>query len=179
MAGPLVRDAVATDAVAFARVRFASWQVAYRGLLPEEVLGSLDLDGWIAEAEERLASPRRPGLHQLVSVDDGGSVVAMAGCGPAWDPPDGVSGELYAIYAHPDAWGRGHGHALIEEVHRRLAGDGHDRAMLWVAAGNDRTIAWYEAHGWALDGTTKRDLVMGVTFDEARMVRDLTAPGHR
>lgn len=179
MATPEVRDAVREDAEAVARVRYESWQVAYRGLLPRDVLRSLNLDGWIAHAQELLTPPTRPDLHQLVSTDGRGRVVAMASCGDAREPPEGVTGELYAIYAHPDAWGEGHGHALIEEVHRRLAGDGHERAMLWVAAGNDRTIAWYERHGWALDGTTKRDDVMGVAFDEARMVRDLTGAGQR
>lgn len=173
MGEPSVRDAEQGDAEAYARVRHASWQVAYRDLFPADRLAAIDVDEWVAQTREGFAEPVTDGFHRLVSVDADDQVVAMAFCGRASDPFDDVTGQLYAIYAHPEKWGRGHGHALIEEVHRRLADDGHERALLWVAAGNDRTIAWYESHGWRLDGTTQSEEVHGITAEELRMVRTL------
>jgi hypothetical protein len=42
-----------------------------------------------------------------------------------------------------------------------------------VAADNDRSIGFYEHHGWARDGETQREEVAGAIFDEVRMVRQL------
>lgn len=171
--GPVIRDAVLGDAEAMAAAHLRSWQAAYRGILPAEGLDALDPTEWTARYREGLAAPPRPGLHRLVALDEDDRVAALAYCGPAEEPLDDVTGQLYMIYAHPDAWGRGHGHALIEEVHRRLAADGHAAALLWVAAANDRTIGWYTAHGWHLDGATDREDVHGIIVDVARMVRVL------
>lgn len=171
---PTVRDAGLEDAEAVARVRHASWLVAYRDLFPAEQLAAIDVDEWIRRSRQTFRGVPPAGEHRLVSIDDDGTVVAMAACGPAREPDGDLTGQLYAICAHPDAWGQGHGHALIEEVHRRLSAAGHARAMLRVAAGNDGTIAWYERHGWQLDGTVRRgEHAGGIEVEELRMVRDL------
>lgn len=173
MASVRVRQAVQEDAVGTATVNLRSWQAAYRGIVPDEALDALDLDEWIERHRGQLASPVPPGVHRLVSVDREDDVRAIANAGPAREPVGDATGELYLLYADPDVWGGGHGHALIEEVHRLLAEEGHTSAMLWVATGNTRTIAWYEGHGWSLDGATTTVEIEGVEFDESRMVRDL------
>ncbi len=173
MGGPRIRDAVVGDARASAEAHLRSWQAAYRGILPAAGLDALDLAEWTSRYRDGLARPPRPGVHRLVAVDEDEVVVAVANCGPAEEPVDDATGQLYMIYAHPDVWGGGHGHALVEEVHRRIAAAGHAAAWLWVAADNDRTIGWYEAHGWRLDGATAREDVHTISVDVARMVRTL------
>jgi GNAT superfamily N-acetyltransferase len=173
MANVRVRRAVEADAEMTATVNLRSWQAAYRGVVPDEALDSLDLEEWVERHRGQLASPVPPGVHRLVSVDDGDAVRAIANAGPAREPVGDTTGELYLMYADPDVWGEGHGHALLEEVHRLLAGEGHRHALLWVATGNTRTIEWYEAHGWSLDGATDTVEIEGVAFDESRMVRAL------
>ena len=170
---PRVRDAVLGDAAAMAAVQARSWRVAYRGIAPDDFLDDLTDDTWHAQWTERLTTPPRDDVHHLVSVDEHDEPVAIALCAPASGPAEGVTGQLYVLYTDPAAWGRGHGSALLREVHQRLAADGHDRAQLLVAAGNHRSISFYEHHGWQRDGTTQRDEVNGVTFVEARMVRNL------
>ena len=168
-----VRDAVLGDAAAVSRVQVRSWQAAYRGIAPDDFLDALSDDEWLDRWEHTLGRPPRQGVHQLVAtVDD--RVVAVAAAGPAREPEEGVTGELYLLYALPAVWGDGHGGALLREVHRRLRADGHDAALLWVAAANERSTAFYEHLGWRLDGATTREDVGGVEFDEARMVRDLS-----
>lgn len=172
MAEPVVRDPVLGDAEAVAALQVRSWQRAYRGMVPDSFLDELQDDSWLDRWREALARPPRDGVHRLVSTA-GGHAVAVALCGPASEPTDDRTGQLYVLYTHPDVWDRGHGNALLAEVHRRLADDGHVRALLWVAAENQRSIAFYEHRGWALDGSTQREEVAGATFDEARMVREL------
>lgn len=172
MPAPYVRAAVPADAAAIAALQVRSWRVAYRGLVPDDFLDRLTEDAWLARWQQMLASPRA-GIHHLVSCDGDGAVVAVAGCGEAPEPSGRATGQLFVIYADPAVWGQGHGHALLEEVRDRLAADGHAAALLWVAARNARTIRWYEAHGWSLDGVTQTEEVAGAVFDETRMVREL------
>ena len=167
-----VRDARLEDAARMSAVQASSWRAAYRGIVPDDFLDRLDDDVWTARWRRSLADGAPAGEHLLVSTADD-QVVAVAACGPARDEASPATGELYLVYTDPDHWGEGHGGALIREVERRLAADGHRAACLWVAARNERSVAVYEHLGWALDGTTRQDEVNGVAIDEARMVRDL------
>lgn len=174
MAGPTIRDATADDAAAIAALQVRSWKRAYRGIAPDDYLDELTDDTWLERWDEDLSDQPDEGFHQLVSCrQDDERPVAVAVAGPARDAEDDLTAQLYLLYADPDAWGQGHGSALLREVHHRLDEDGHARAQLWVAAENARTIAIYEHHGWRRDGTRDRGEVHGVEIDEVRMVRDL------
>jgi GNAT superfamily N-acetyltransferase len=178
--GPIVREAAAGDAASIAALHVRSWQAAYRGVVPDAFLDDLAADAWLERWTGQLAAARREGVHQLVSTDDReGPPRGVAVCGPAMAPTAELTGQLYVLYADPSSWGRGHGSALLRRVHDLLAADGHPAALLWVAAGNDRSIGFYEHHGWARDGERQREEVAGATFDEVRMVRELLTDGNR
>ncbi|WP_306232969.1 GNAT family N-acetyltransferase [Agrococcus beijingensis] len=167
-----IRDARIDDAAGIARVRVETWRAAYAGLVPQEVLDRLDVERETAHRMERWDEYHADaGSHDLVAVADG-EVVGWAFAGRARDRLEGVTGELYAIYAHAERWSRGVGNAMLTEVERRLAGDGHARAYLWVLAGNARAAAFYETHGWHLDGGEKVE----EGLHELRRVRHLDGP---
>ena len=184
MTGRGVRRATLDDAAAVATLQVRSWQVAYRGLVPDAFLDTLTEDAWLGRWSEELAVAPPAGVHRLVSTAPDDSPRAVAVCGPARDGDSApvpvpvatatATAQLYVLYADPAVWGRGHGSALLREVHVRLAADGHARALLWVAASNQRAIGFYTHHGWAADGARQREEVAGTPFDELRMVRDLT-----
>lgn len=171
---PLVRRAKANDAAAIAALQVRSWRAAYRGVVPDAFLDDLAEDAWLERWTDQLTAAVRAGVHQLVSTDvRDGPARAVAACGPAMEPTAELTAQLYVLYADPGWWGRGHGGALLRRVHELLAADGHSAALLWVAAVNDRSIGFYEHHGWTRDGQTQREEVAGATFDELRMVRNL------
>lgn len=170
-----IRAATIGDADRVAALQARAWQVAYRGLVPDDELDAIDPAEWAARWRQGFGQPPREGVHTLVSTGEDDHAVAVAGFGPAREPYDDVTGELYILYADPDVWGQGHGSALLREVHDRLAADGHARALLWMMAGNERTRAIYEHHGWVADGASKREEMSGITVEEIRLVRDLTA----
>jgi ribosomal protein S18 acetylase RimI-like enzyme len=171
---PVVRRAKTNDAAAIAALQVRSWQAAYRGIVPDAFLDDLAEDAWLERWTDQLTAAGREGVHQLVSTDAwNGPPRAVAVCGPAMEPAAEFRGQLYVLYADPPSWGRGHGGSLLRRVHELLAADGHSAALLWVAADNDRSIGFYEHHGWTKDGETQREEVAGATFDEVRMVRDL------
>lgn len=162
----LVRPATPADADAIARAHVRAWQHAYAGLFPEDELARLDAAQRAAALRRRLAAdePRRATL----AAEDGGAVVGFASVGPSRDEDGGGLGELYAIYVDPDAWGRGAGRNLMEGALDALRAAGFGEATLWVLAQNPRARAFYEATGWAVDGTTKRDVYLGTPVEEVR-----------
>lgn len=167
----LIRSATAADADGVALVHVRSWQAAYRGLMPQDVLDGLSVAERAANWQRILTETSR-GSQTLV-VERDGMIVGWASFGTARDDEAPGTGELWGIYAHPDAWSLGVGHTLIIAVEEALRAEGHEVAYLWVLDGNDRAATFYERHGWASDGATKVDERPGMTVLERRHVKRL------
>lgn len=167
----LLRGATVADAHGLAVVHVRSWQAAYRGLMPQEVLDGLS----IAEREANWARivAETPRGSQTLVVLDADRLVGWASYGDARDADAVGTGELWGIYVHPDAWSTGVGHLLLGAVEEALRADGHEIAYLWVLAGNHRAAAFYERHGWASDGGEKVDRRPGMVLRERRHVKRL------
>lgn len=166
-----VRPAVVEDADRIALVHVRSWQAAYRGLLPQDLLD--DLDGTVPRRAAWWAD--RAGDAESVTLvgEFRGSVMAFAHAGPARDAGHTDHAELYAVYALAEAWGTGVGHALHEAALARLRDAGFRDAVLWVLDGNERAIRFYERHGWRFDGSEQHEPWGEVVLHERRMVRSL------
>ena len=166
-----LRDATPDDAKAIAAVHVASWQVAYRGLMPDAVLDGLSVDDRAHKWAERLAA-RAPRTQTVLVVQDG-AVLGFASTGPSQVGEDPAAGELYAIYLDPGAWRRGLGARLHAGALENLRADGFTRAGLWVLDANERALRFYHRQGWVETGETKvdRDLVDGVALRERQLRR--------
>ena len=171
-----LRAATPDDAQAIATVHVASWRVAYRGLLPDDVLDNLSASDRARIWAERLtvAAPRTGTLL----VVDGTAVLGFASTGPARGiDDDPTAGELYAIYLDPPAWTRGHGHRLHAGVLDRLHADGFSHAVLRVLDANARALRFYQREGWTDTGATtvRRDLGGAVALRERQLRRSVPA----
>jgi GNAT superfamily N-acetyltransferase len=151
---PRFADATPADARGLA-AHVASWQRAYRGLLPEAVLAGLSVADRERAWREILRAPR-PRTSTLLAVVET-NVLGFASLGPARDleDGDGRAGELYAIYLAPPVWSRGVGTQLHDAAVARLVVHGFDRAILWLLDGNERASRFYRRHGWTRDGGQK------------------------
>lgn len=141
-----MRLATPADARGIAEVQVAGWHATYRGLMPDEKLDAFTVDVRAPAWQGHLA---RHGEVTLV-LERAGVIVAFGSFGPSRDVEG--QGEVWALYAHPDAWGTGAGRALMDEGLRLLAGRGFARTMLWVLEGNTRAIRFYEAAGFRVEG---------------------------
>lgn len=172
-----LRDAHAGDSRAIAELHVAAWQAAYRGLLADEVLDGLSaLDR--EEMWGRLVAGSSPVDSAIVAVDEQGIQGFVHVC-PSRDPDAGPTvGEVTSIYVHPAHWEHGIGRRLLEAAVGWLAAAGFDAATLWVLDGNRRAMLFYEAQGWAADGSTKDDVREEFTLHERRYAKvlDRTAP---
>lgn len=165
-----IRRATPDDAVGIAEVHVRSWQAAYRGLVADDFLAGLDAT--LGRRAERWASDVGAATLDVFVADEDGIVgFASVGAGRDEDLPD--HGELQTIYTLDRVWGRGVGHGLHEAAMDALVGRGHSEALLWVLAANERSIAFYDRHGWALDGTEKHESWGDLVLHEVRMVRRL------
>jgi len=100
-----------------------------------------------------------------------GEILGFVAVGASRDP--GTDGELFAIYVHPDHWGTGVGHALIEAGEAELRRLGHKDSILWVLDDNPRARRFYELAGWSPDGEARDIRIFGFDVSEVRYAKGL------
>lgn len=164
-----IRRATKTDARMIAEVHIHSWRWAYRGLLPDDFLDGMPatLDRR-ADAHEHRLSNETPEERTWVAEQEG-KIVGFATTGPSRDPDAPArTGEVGAIYLRREAAGKGIGHALFTHAVDDLWRRGYERATLWVLESNTRARTFYEAAGWATDGTSKVEERPGARLHEVR-----------
>jgi ribosomal protein S18 acetylase RimI-like enzyme len=170
MVNVLLRAATPDDAGDVANVHVHSWQVAYRGLIPDDVLDALRPESRAKRYTFGSSDPLHPAT--IVAVDEG-EIRGFATTGPALSADDHQRGELYSLYVDPPSWRCGVGRALIAAAREHLCSQGFTEACLWVLVGNDRAERFYHADGWVSDGTRRVVEVHGLMVDEVRYARPL------
>jgi GNAT superfamily N-acetyltransferase len=130
-----LREATRGDLAGIWRVRYA---VVENTLAPgriedDEVIGQLEASGrgWV--------------------VEEDGEIVAFA-------IGDAQGANVWALFVHPSAEGRGHGSLLHDTMVEWLWTNGLD--TLWLSTGADtKARGFYERRGWRCVGTAGRNLV--------------------
>jgi ribosomal protein S18 acetylase RimI-like enzyme len=165
-----IRGAEPEDAAAVAVVHVRSWQVAYRGLLPDDYLDHL-------RPEERAArytfGSDDPALPRTLVATEDGVMLGFATTGPSPDDDTGSCGQLFGLYVDPGTWNRGIGRSLVAAARAQLVDSGFPEAVLWVMAGNARAERFYVIDGWTEDNYRRTESVWGIDVDELRYRRRL------
>ncbi|MGH3715848.1 MAG: GNAT family N-acetyltransferase [Micromonosporaceae bacterium] len=160
-----IRRPVYSDCDGLARVHVASWQAGYRDLMAPEFLAAQDPEVRARQRRDSWHDPDYAHVRGFVAVNggavDGDDIVGFVNYGPyrsshergwaAVDPNGG--GEVYALYVHPDHWGAGVGGTLLDAAVTDLRETGETPVRIWTLVGNDRALRFYQARGFALDGT--------------------------
>jgi GNAT superfamily N-acetyltransferase len=151
-----IRQATPVDAEALGHLHLDVWDDAYTGLMPQQLLD--DRREKVAERIERWRDILTSGEGTTYVAAGPDGLIGFASAGSGRDPDLDLEVELTALYVRATSWGTGVGHALLTEA----IGDGP--SYLWVLAGNDRAIRFYERQGFALDGSASE-------HEEGRHVR--------
>jgi GNAT superfamily N-acetyltransferase len=168
----MIRPACAADADGMASVQVRSWQAAYRGQMPDDVLDGLSVERR-ARFWRSFIDAGRPGEHVFVVVE-GSDVCGFAHVGANRDPAAAPgTGEICSFYLAPEVWGTGRGRSLMKACLDVLVREGHREAVLWVLVSNTRARRFYEAAGWVGDETLKTEDMAGTTVTETRYRRSL------
>jgi ribosomal protein S18 acetylase RimI-like enzyme len=153
-----VREASPDDVPAIADIHVRSWRVAYREILPDELLDSLS----VSEREEcwrALLLDSRERWLTSVAEDSDGLVGFCSVATPSRDEDAGErTAEIGALYVDPDHWREGAGGALLSAIFAELAGQGWRDAVLWVLPENKPALAFYDRFRFAVEpGVEKRE----------------------
>ena len=165
-----IRPATAFDGPAIAAMKWRSWRVAYRGLVPDEFLDRLEINPpvayWIGVGT--LAPSRR---HRVLVAGRQGTVLGMVDLRPTRDDDldqETVS-EIVMLYLEPTLRRRALGRRLMDAAVAEAQASGISDLRLWVVEGNRSARAFYEAQGWEPDGSAKTfDLGDGLGLAEVR-----------
>jgi ribosomal protein S18 acetylase RimI-like enzyme len=136
-----IRSARAADAKGLARIFKESWELAYRGMIPEAHLDRLvrrrDAEWW----RTSLRSSER-----MLVIEVAGTLAGYATYGPA-RAKGAPQGEIYELYLSPVYQGLGFGEHLFEACRhmldlRRLKG-----LVVWALLDNEAACNFYWRRG--------------------------------
>ncbi|HEY7193802.1 MAG TPA: GNAT family N-acetyltransferase [Gemmatimonadales bacterium] len=146
----MIRRADVADAGTVARIHVESWNVAYRGIMPADVIARTDLAYRTSFWTERIADREWP----VFLIEEDGEAVAfcqMISTRDADDDPARV-GHITSLHVLPHLRGRGYGRALLDVVFAEFRSRGFSEVTLWVLEGNQKARQFYESTGFELDG---------------------------
>ncbi len=148
-----IRPATSADARAVARVHVASWAVAYRGIMPDDVIAKMDLPRRTEWWEKAIAVPEWP----VFVLERAGEIIAfchMTASRDADADPKRV-GEITSIHVLPARAGKGLGRQLLTRAFTEFRKRGYREVTLWVLTENADARRFYEKVGFWADGGTK------------------------
>lgn len=151
-----IREATASDIDGIAYVHAESWKTTYRGLLSDEFLDQITVEGrrklWI----RNFTSPN-PDEVMYVAEDEAGQIIGFAN-GGARKEPDEYDAELYALYLLKEHQGKGFGKQLIRSVALNLLEKNYNSFMTWVLAGNPAIHFYHRIGG---ESVTTKEIKIG------------------
>lgn len=198
--GLSIREALASDAAAVARLHTESWQSAYRGMLPDQYLDGTvpekhrkrwrSLLGSPAVQDEKGAQDVKGGQGEKGAQDEEGAqgeeelerpdgVVRLAesegqllGFASVWfNHKPGYDAYVDNLHVRPGLRGGGIGKRLMRDAARQTAAAGYRSLSLEVLSENHAAIRFYERLGGAFRREDREEMG-GVMVDYWLMVWD-------
>ncbi len=130
-----LRPARASDSEAVATIWYDGWRDGHLGHVPDALVAVRTEESFRTRAAERV------GDTTVATVDDAVAGFVMV-----------VGDEVEQVYVDQRHRGSGVAGALLAEATRQVAANGHHRAWLAVATGNERARRFYARQGWADEG---------------------------
>ena len=156
-----VRRATANDAQAIGAVFDAAvaagW--SYMGDLAKEPM-------FPPEEWDREVADHAPPNVLMVATEPEGHVIGFVAAHPS-------DCELFLLFVHPSASGRGVGRTLLDAAHDALRAAGCTEVFLYTHEQNERAQRVYERAGYRADGTIKESDFRGTHIREPRFVKKL------
>lgn len=167
-----IRNATPQDAKGIAVIHVKTWQCAYKDQISDVYLNSLDIEQRTEGWKKELENPYK-GSYYLVAEMDNQIVGWCTGGINRDEDASKETGEVYAIYMHPNFIGKGIGSKLMERMIALLKKDGYKNATLWVLNTNTKTKEWYKKNGWTEEGKIKTDKRPNLELHEVRYIKKL------
>jgi GNAT superfamily N-acetyltransferase len=174
MADAAVRTAKPDDVAEIARIHRETWRTAYRELLPDEVLASLDDTGaaWADVVAQGQVLVATEGAWTVGFCVAGRAPAEEAALADGAAPADADQVALVSVLVEP-RWGRrGHGGRLLATAAHALTG--LTRGIAWIPEADPASRGFYEKAGWTSDGTVRTLDAGGRPLREIRVTGGLS-----
>ena len=159
-----IRKADLADADIVGTISARSWQVAYRGIVPDEYLEKITPE---YRAERfRTVLPLLPDA-EFYLVQEGKLPIGVFNAHTCRDENTGDCGEIGIFYFLPEYWGKGYAAPAMQFALDRLKERDYQSVVLWVFEENLRARRFYEKQGFVADGMSKI-LTLGKDLVEIR-----------
>lgn len=132
----LIREMAGEDIEQVRQIYTLGWQNAFRGIVPQTYLDTMNLDDW---------APPLTGAYVLTDTK---TILGTSSIAPARDSSFGGWGEIISIYVLPHLIGQGYGHLLFTFVKDRLLAQHYNDIYLTVFEDNHLARTFYEKHGF-------------------------------
>ncbi|WP_308639374.1 GNAT family N-acetyltransferase [Paenibacillus silvisoli] len=146
-----IRLASIDDSESIARVHLESWQSTYTGIVADDYLAGLTLEGRTRNWLWNFNHPQ-PDQMTFVAESEDGRIVGFISGGKCREADWGCDAEVYAVYLLKEAQGQGYGRRLFVEITAALKAKGYSSLMLWVLRDNP-SLHFYERMGGAVLGS--------------------------
>ena len=163
----IVRWVTESDARELGLIHSSSWKVAYKGILPDDILDKITPE----KREAYFTNSIRGQIEKTAVIELDSMIAGFITLGGCRDTDLSTEhGEVWGIYLSPDKWRLGIGSILIGWGQNELASSGFKRVSLWVLEDNHNARAFYEKHGFIHDGTVKK-MMIGKEINEMRYIK--------
>ena len=161
-----IRKMILADALRVATVHTLAWQEAYRGIVDQGFLDTLNIQKRTSNWENGIRT-NDPPIVRIVA--EASSEVIGFACGlenrsPTLIPTSDC--ELWAIYAHPLQYRRGTGTLLLDSFKQEMKSIGKARLSVCVLSGNMRARGFYESQGGLLSLSNKKVTIGNQALEE-------------
>lgn len=153
-----IREMIPEDIGQVRRIYTLGWQNAFRGIVPQTYLDTMNLDDWA------------PPLNGAYVLTDKETVLGTSSIAPARDSAFEGWGEIISIYVLPQLIGQGYGHLLFTFVQDKLLQQHFENRYLTVFEDNRLARRFYEKHGFSWNGERLPIRVGGKDLTELRYI---------
>ena len=155
----MIRQVREDDREALGKIFCFGWKAGYKGILPNSYLEALTVE---------ICTPKRVQQQNYYVAEAAGKVIGLVNVGAARDMEYADSGELRAIYVHPDYWRNRFGCALFQAALKRFEELKYPKFYLWVLRENARARRFYENMGMC---ATDNERMLSVADTEVVEIR--------
>lgn len=154
MPDPTLRIAKPSDAPGIAAVQVETWRVSYADIVPAAYFETFTVEKRSRRWEEILSGSPSTTIVALLDHE----VIGFCSGGACKLDEAVHDGEIYALYVHPDAQGRGVGRSLFLWMAEYLLESGYEGLEVWAFAAAAARGFYRHLGGVELDAQRTHDL---------------------
>ena len=142
----MIRNAIEKDSKILSSLIVRGWKSAYRGIISDDFLDSMDEEDSINRWEEMINSQNEGSKIKVYEED--GKVLGVIKYGVPQDSMDGkFDAEIQILYVEPKLKGKGIGTKLFNTAKDYFLKNNMNNLIIWCLKGNQKAIRFYEKMG--------------------------------